>query len=27
MWSLLWPRTWRVIYTGQVLRKRAVASE
>lgn len=25
MWSLLWPRTWRVIYTGQVLRKRAIA--
>ena len=23
MWSLLSPRTWRVIYTGQVLRKRA----
>lgn len=24
MWSLLSPQTWRVIYTGQVLRKRAV---
>lgn len=24
MWSLLSPRTWRVIYTGQVLRKRAI---
>ena len=24
MWSLLSPRTWRVIYTGQVLRSRAV---
>lgn len=24
MWSLLSPRTWRVIYTGQVLRKRAL---
>ena len=27
MWSLLQPRTWRVIYTGQVLRKRAVSHE
>ena len=26
MWSLLSPRTWRVIYTGQVLRKRAAAA-
>jgi glycosyltransferase involved in cell wall biosynthesis len=26
MWSLMSPRTWRVIYTGQVLRKRAVNS-
>jgi glycosyltransferase involved in cell wall biosynthesis len=27
MWSLLSPKTWRVIYTGQVLRRRAVKSE
>lgn len=27
MWSLLSPRTWRVIYTGQVLRKRAAEQE
>ena len=26
VWSLLSPRTWRVIYTGQVLRKRAAAA-
>ena len=26
MWSLLSPRTWRVIYTGQVLRKRAAGA-
>lgn len=25
LWSLLSPRTWRVIYTGQVLRARAIA--
>ena len=25
MWSLFSPRTWRIIYTGQVLRKRAIA--
>ena len=27
MWSLLSPRTWRVIYTGQVLRHRAMDAE
>jgi hypothetical protein len=27
MWSLLSPRTWRVIYTGQVLRSRALRTQ